>query len=140
MVRRCYCSTEPSFTKYGKIGIKVCDEWKEDFFSFKNWAISNGYEKHLTLDRKKSDKNYCPENCRWGTIQQNNFNRRSFKGISQYKGVCYDKTRNKWRSYIKINGRQHHIGRYDTELEAARRYNEKAKILFGKFACLNEIK
>lgn len=51
---------------YGR-GIRVCDEWRKDFVSFYNWAISNGYKKGLELDRENNDGNYEPSNCRFVT-------------------------------------------------------------------------
>jgi len=58
---------------FGK-GIKVCDEWSESYESFRDWALQNGYQDNLTLDRKDGSKDYCPENCRWAdwVTQQNN--------------------------------------------------------------------
>lgn len=57
-------------------GIKVCKEWdnlKDGFINFYNWAMKNGYKENLTIDRKDSCGDYCPENCRWADkIQQAN--------------------------------------------------------------------
>ena len=47
---------------------KICDEWKE-FEPFYDWAISNGYRDGLSIDRKNSDGNYEPSNCRWVTVK-----------------------------------------------------------------------
>ena len=52
-------------------GIKICEEWLNDKNSFVNWALDNGYEEGLTIDRINSDKDYCPENCRWVTLNDN---------------------------------------------------------------------
>src|SRR5690606_30613959 len=60
---------------YGGKGIKVCDEWKDSFFNFYQWAIQNGYAEHLTLDRIDPEGDYCPENCRWVTIEEQNNNK-----------------------------------------------------------------
>lgn len=56
----------------GGKGIKVCEEWKhiEGFINFYNWAIKNGYEENLTLDRIDNNKDYCPSNCRWKTPKE----------------------------------------------------------------------
>lgn len=59
-----------SYYKYwcGK-GIKVCEEWN-DYLCFRDWALANGYRDDLTIDRVDSDKDYCPENCRWATYKE----------------------------------------------------------------------
>ena len=62
---RCYNKNTRSYKNYGGRGIKVCEEWRNDFMSFYNWAINNGYHDDLTLDRIDVDGNYCPDNCKW---------------------------------------------------------------------------
>ena len=51
--------------------IVVCDEWKNDFLKFYEWSIINGFKEELELDRIDNNGNYCPENCRWITHQEN---------------------------------------------------------------------
>lgn len=53
------------------------------------------------------------------------------------KGASFCKRRNKWRSYIKINGKYKHLGYFDSETLAAMAYNKSAKLLFKDFASLN---
>ena len=65
MKRRCYGETVKSYRWYGAKGIKICDEWMNNPKLFEEWAISNGYDDYLTIDRIYEDKDYCPENCRW---------------------------------------------------------------------------
>ena len=74
MKRRCYNPNYKYYSYYGKKGITVCEEWKNDFVAFQQWSLSNGYSDNLTLDRINSDGNYEPSNCRWVTrkVQQNN--------------------------------------------------------------------
>lgn len=74
MKARCYYPKHKDYKYYGAKGITVCDEWVHDYQCFYDWAINNGYEEGLTLDRIDSLKNYCPDNCRWVTwyIQNNN--------------------------------------------------------------------
>ena len=60
---------------YFNKGISVSSEWINDFDAFYNWAISNGYEKGLQLDRIDNSKGYGPDNCRWVTSKVNCNNR-----------------------------------------------------------------
>lgn len=57
-----------------KCGIGVCDEWLKNFDVFYEWAIDNGYDDTLTIDRINVNGNYEPNNCRWVDMktQQNN--------------------------------------------------------------------
>lgn len=74
--RRCYNPHDKSYQKwYGAKGIRMCDEWKNNYMSFHDWAISNGYAKDLTIDRIDSDGNYEPTNCRWVTYQTQSINK-----------------------------------------------------------------
>lgn len=66
---------------YGGKGIKVCDEWKEDFQTFYEWSMANGYDTKLQIDRIDGNGNYCPENCRWVTAKANSENRKDVKKI-----------------------------------------------------------
>ena len=76
MKSRCGNPNATSYRIYGGRGIAVCDEWKNDFMSFYNWAINNGYSDDLSIDRIDNDKGYCPENCRWATAKEQRANQR----------------------------------------------------------------
>lgn len=65
MIRRCYNPDDKSYRWYGGKGIHVCDEWLNDPGEFQRWAFENGYDDDLTIDRRKSNEDYCPENCHW---------------------------------------------------------------------------
>lgn len=74
MKARCHNPRNKRYDRYGGRGITICDEWRDSFEAFRDWAMANGYQENLTLDRKDTDGNYCPENCKWATQkeQQNN--------------------------------------------------------------------
>ena len=84
MKRRCYYEKDKSFDRYGGRGITVCDEWLDSSAAFIEWAMANGYEDYLTIDRIDNDGNYTPENCRWATRTQQSRNR-SYAKMSMVK-------------------------------------------------------
>lgn len=104
---RCYKSTCKAFPNYGGRGIEMCKEWKNDFISFYNWAINNGYAQNLTLDRIDVNGNYEPLNCRFVTLKKQQNNKRNNFNITIYNRTqtlsewCEEKGLN----YSKINYR-----------------------------------
>lgn len=88
MRARCYYINKNNYNHYGGRGIRVCDEWKNDFLSFYKWSIDNGYRDDLTIDRIDVDGDYTPDNCRWvDTIVQANNKRNNV--IINYKNKKY---------------------------------------------------
>lgn len=77
MKRRCYNKQNTRYDRYGGRGITVCEEWLNNFESFYNWAINNGYADNLTIDRIDNDGNYEPSNCKWSTVKEQCNNRSS---------------------------------------------------------------
>ena len=61
---------------YAERGITVCDEWRDDFMAFYNWAITHGWSKGLEIDRKNNELGYSPENCHFVTRSRNQRNTR----------------------------------------------------------------
>ena len=88
MKNRCYNIKTERYDDYGGRGITVCDEWKNDFMSFYNWSMLNGYADNLTIDRIENDGNYEPSNCRWVTVKIQNRNSRKCNMIT-YKGETH---------------------------------------------------
>ncbi len=80
---RCDNPKRENYARYGGKGIKMCREWAESFQAFKEWALENGFReestgKEMSIDRKDSNKDYCPENCQWISIGDN-VRRRNFE-------------------------------------------------------------
>jgi hypothetical protein len=122
MNQRCHNKNNPQFKDYGERGIYVCDEWRDDFNSFKLWAKKNGYKDNLFIDRIDNDKGYTPSNCRFVDRLIQNQNRRIYSSSSSnYRGVC--KYKNKWRVRISIKNKRISLGLYDNKEDAARAYN-----------------
>lgn len=105
-----------------------------------------GHKDGFVVDHKDRNKLNCVRsNLRFATRSQNSMNaekKTNWRGracSSKYKGVCFEKRKNLWISYIVLDGKQKKIGRFKKEEDAARNYNKFAKIHYGDFAKLNEI-
>ena len=100
MKDRCYREECKSYKNYGGRGICVCDEWKNDFKAFHDWAIANGYRDGLTIERKDVNGNYEPGNCCWIPKSEQSKNRRNVHLIT-YNGVT--KTLSDWSRHLKVD-------------------------------------
>lgn len=104
MKQRCSNPNNASYPNYGGRGIQVCDAWQE-FEPFMEWALANGYEDRLELDRIDNDDGYEPGNCRWVTREQQALNRsdnrllthadktKTLKEWAEETGIDYDALR-----------------------------------------------
>lgn len=102
---RCYRGTNSEFFLYGARGIKMCDEWKDDFESFSKWANENGYiedakQKDCSIDRIDVNGDYSPENCRWvnSFVQANNTRKNKYY---EWNGETHTLT--EWSRILHIN-------------------------------------
>lgn len=77
--QRCGNKKHASYKNYGGRGIFICNEWKNNFQSFYNWAIKNGWSHGLEIDRENNNGNYEPSNCRFISSKANSRNRRTTK-------------------------------------------------------------
>ena len=93
MKQRCYNPKHSAYQLYGAKGIAVCDEWKENFQSFYDWALENGYSEELSIDRIDVNGNYEPSNCRWATQKEQANNRTT-------------------NAYLSLNGERHTIAEW----------------------------
>lgn len=90
---RCNNPNSKDYKYYGGKGIKMCEEWSQDYLSFKQWALDSGYQEGLEIDRIKNDKDYCPENCRWRTRKEQ-MNNTTHNHLLTYNGET--KTMAQW--------------------------------------------
>ena len=88
MKQRCSNKNSKSYKNYGGRGIRVCQEWCNDYIVFKTWAIENGYKEGLSIDRINNNGNYEPSNCRWTTRKVQNSNPTRTHYI-EYNGKIY---------------------------------------------------
>lgn len=82
MKNRCYNINDNRYNDWGGRGIKVCDEWLNDFQAFYEWALNNGYKENLTIDRINVNGNYESNNCRWVDYKIQNRNSRRNRYIT----------------------------------------------------------
>jgi len=69
--QRCYYKKNDNYKWYGGKGVKVCQEWLDDFKAFYDWSVGCGWRKGLEIDRMDSNGDYSPSNCRWVTHREN---------------------------------------------------------------------
>jgi hypothetical protein len=98
MKRRCFKPNRKAFKDYGGRGITVCSGWLE-YESFHAWAMANGYTDNLTIERKDVNGDYCPDNCEWIPLVEQNQNTRKSRLIT-YNGQTMNMSR--WAKTIGL--------------------------------------
>ena len=114
-----------NYVFYGARNISVCQEWLDNPQSFLTWALENGYNDNLTIDRIDSFQNYEPSNCRFISKSEQPYNLRNLTtNKSGYKGISWSKKERKWLSMISINNHAKRIGSFKTVKEACEARNK----------------
>lgn len=117
MKQRCNSEKVINYDIYGGRGITYCLEW-EDFENFYRDMV-DGFHPDLELDRIDVNKNYCKENCRWTTHEENNYNKtRQTNNKSGKSGVSYDRSRQQWRAYINKDKKRIELGYFNNYKDA----------------------
>ena len=139
MRRRCNSKSCPMWRYYGARGIRVYRKWDGDFLAFRDWAVSHGYAPGLELDRRNTNGDYTPRNCRWVSHGAQMMNRRKQCNgrQSRFKGVNLTSNGRRWRSQICVNGKRMFLGTFAKEIDAAKAYDAAARKHFGEFAMPN---
>ena len=99
---RCYCETDMHYPAYGGRGIKMADEWKDDFWAFANYLESLPHygEKGYSIDRIDVNGNYEPGNVRWATAKEQANNRRSGSLVTAFGKT---QTISEWADEVGMN-------------------------------------
>lgn len=104
MKNRCNNPNSDDYRIYGAEGKTVCDEWLNNFQTFYDWSMANGYDEtapkgQCTLERIDGTKGYSPDNCRWATAkEQANNTRRNH--VIEYNGK--KQTMKQWSEELHI--------------------------------------
>lgn len=97
---RCRLPSSKHYCNYGGRGIEVCHEWYNDFKIFYDWAICNGWQKGLEIDRRNNDGHYEPGNCHFVTPPVSMRNTRR-NNVIEFNGV--KKCITDWALYLNMS-------------------------------------
>ena len=131
MKARCNNPNNPFYHRYGGRGITVCNEWNQDFLSFYEWAIKNGYREDLSLDRINNDGNYEPLNCKWSSQHEQSMNKKHLQSKTGYVGVR-KKSKTGFVAEVCRHRKYYYVGTYKTPEEASKKRVAFLKEKFGE--------
>ena len=117
MLTRCNNPNYHSYKDYGGRGIKVCDEWS-DYITFREWALSNGYQDNLSINRINNDGDYSADNCNWVSKKEQMRNTRSNHLIT-YQGETMTLAEASERFDVPYNTLKRRINNYGFSVERA---------------------
>lgn len=160
MKKRCYNENSDAYKYYGGRGIRVCSEWlgENGIVNFYNWAMNNGYEDHLTIERIDVDGNYDPNNCKWATIEEQNKNKTNKHSVtingetksvaewSEISGVAHDtllfRIKSGWKNEkllnpVRMSGKQSGIKGITWDLKSQKWKVCKSGKFLGLYKDLN---
>lgn len=129
MKKRCYNPKSNNYKYYGGRGIKVCDDWKNNFNNFYKWALENGFDykknrKEQSLDRIDNNKNYEPNNCRFTNMNIQNINMRHKPNKTGYIGIYLHTSKTNFYGALKINGKRIYTGKSKSKNHCAKLRND----------------
>lgn len=127
VLQRCSNPENTQYENYGGRGITYDLRWN----SFEEFYKDMGERPEgMTLDRIDVNGDYCKDNCRWAASSLQGFNKRKTKrNTSGYVGVHWDKSKEKWMSFIKKDNKFKFLGYFD-DIESARQCREHAELKY----------
>lgn len=102
LIHKCYNEKHPSFSKFGAIGIGVCDLWRNGVKDMHEWAISKGWEEGDVFYLKEGEKQFNPETVE--ILKENEF--RSLIALNGGTQITYQGETHsvlKWAKMLNVN-------------------------------------